>query len=154
MLKVVWRWRPVTRITLGWVVVDRSFTPRAHSIGNTFTFGVVDRSRVRTSLRTFFFFRNACACLKTHISLVRPKMKRRGYGSAYRRMYTVPMPQRSRRSEARGGGCYKDYTLGWDIDRFFYPYSSVTVGNTFTAPIRVLGLPRLDVTCWRAHAVL
>lgn len=49
------------RITLGWGI-DRSLTATAQYLGNTFTFGAVDRTQVRTTFRTFIF-RTACACV-------------------------------------------------------------------------------------------
>ena len=63
----------VTRITLGWVI-DRSFTHIARSVGNTFTFDVVQVTGSNLTWNVSFI--ETLARAYKHISLVPQEMKR------------------------------------------------------------------------------
>ena len=106
----------VIRITLG--LGNRSIFHPYSSVGDTFTFDVDGRTRVRNSLRTFLSQKRLRVRPLKHISLVPQvlKMTRVGQRTAVDGTDAPNIPPLRERGER-----VMKVTLGWVIDRSFTP---------------------------------
>ena len=105
---------------------NRSIVYPYSSVGKTFTYNVVLRHGFKSHFERFFC-KSACACVLKQIYL--PgfpdiETKRVGQRTAEYGTDAPTIPP------FRGGESVTRITLGWVIDRFFYPCSPV--GKTFT----------------------